>query len=246
MKNKKIAILFYGLTRSLSHCIHSLNQNLFTPLIENCIDFDVFIHENRISGEYYNPWANEYTQNYYNEDVETLLQPKYYIYDDQEKIVETIPFHEYYTQHTGGWTNNVEKDKYVIKNLCLALFSKKQITKLFDQQHISEEYDYAIIIRPDTELHSKIDVNFFNELNDNNIIIPEKHCYAGCNDRICIGKPHIISYCGKLFDELKSYSEQNTIISERFFQDKLKEKQITILSKKIEYVNIRINGTRWD
>ena len=131
-----------------------------------------------------------------------------------------------------------EMTKYLIKNLCLALYSKKQITLLFDN-HIND-YDYAIIIRPDTQLHNKIDINYFNELNDNNIIIPKKEWFYGCNDRICIGKPNVISYCGKLFDELQIYSETKSIISEKFFMDKLNENSITIIPKEINYTNLRI------
>jgi hypothetical protein len=133
---------------------------------------------------------------------------------------------------------SIEMTKYLIKNMSLALYSKKQITLLFDQ-HINE-YDYAILIRPDTKLHTKINVNDFNELNNNNIIVPQKDWYSGCNDKICIGKSDVISYCGKLFDELKIYSETTSIISEKFFLDKLNEKHITIIPKLINYDVLRI------
>jgi hypothetical protein len=122
--------------------------------------------------------------------------------------------------------------------MCLALYSKKRITQLFDEH--KDEYDYAIIIRPDTELHNKINTDYFNELNDNNIIIPEKDWWGGCNDRICIGTPDVVSYYGKLFDDLKTYSENKSIISELYLLDKLNEKSINIISKNIEYRNVRI------
>ena len=73
-----------------------------------------------------------------------------------------------------------------------------------------------------------------------NIIIPKKDWHSGCNDRISIGKPHIILYYGKLFDELKDYSMKKSIISERYLLDKLNEKNITIISKNINYNNLRI------
>jgi len=238
MKNKKCAILFFGLTRTLGKTIDSIKKNLFTPLEENLIDYDIFIHTYKIFGPYNNMWSKENTDNYTNEDVETILNPKYFIFDDQQTIIENIDFNEYYKK-LGNWTG-MSKDltKYLIKNMCLALYSKKQITLLFDK-HIND-YDYAIIIRPDTKLHTKICINDFTELNDNNIIVPKKDNFRGCNDRICIGKPNVISYCGKLFDELKIYSETTNIISEKYFMDKLKQKSITILHKQIDYNNLRI------
>jgi hypothetical protein len=238
MKNKKVAILFFGLTRTLNKTHESIKKNLLTHLSDNSIDYDIFIHTYKIFGPYKNMWTRETTENYINEDVETLLNPKYFIFDNQETITNNIDFNEYY-KNLGNWTGMTpELTRYLIKNMCLALYSKKQITLLFDKN--INDYDYAIIIRPDTELRDKIDINYFNELNDNNIIIPEKEWFYGCNDRICIGRPNIISYCGKLFDELKIYSERKSIISERFFMDKLNEKCITIIPKPIEYENLRI------
>jgi hypothetical protein len=238
MKDKKVAILFFGLTRTLGKTIDSLKTNLFTPLDEHLMHYDIFIHTYKIFGQYNNMWSKENTDNYINEDVDALLNPKYFIFDNQQTIIDNINFDDYYKK-LGNWTGFTPGlTKYLIKNMCLALYSKKQITLLFDK-HI-KDYDYAILIRPDTKLHTKININDFNELNDNNIITPKKDWFYGCNDRICIGKPNIISYCGKLFDDLKIYSESTSIISEKFFMDKLNEKSITIIPKDIEYDNLRI------
>jgi len=235
---KKVAILFFGLTRTLGKTFSSIKKNLLEPLNDNLIHYDIFIHTYKIFGSYNNIWSCENVDCYNNEDVEKILNPKYCIFDNQETIINSIDFNEYYKK-LGNWTGmSPEMTKYLIKNMCLALYSKKQITLLFDE-HINE-YDYAIIIRPDTELHSKVNISCFNELNDNNIIIPEQDWYYGCNDRICIGKPNVISYCGKLFDELKTYSENKSIISEKYFLDKLNDKSITIIPKKIDYRNLRI------
>ena len=186
-------------------------------------------------------WSGEYTDNYNNEDIEVLLNPKYSIFDNQKTIIDNIDFNDYYKK-LGNWTGMTsEMTKYLIKNMCLSLYSKKQITLLFDQ-HINN-YDYAILIRPDTRLDTKIDINYFNELDNNNIIVPTKDWFYGCNDRICIGKPNVISYCGKLFDKLKIYSETTSIISEKFFIDKLHENSITIIPKKIDYDNLRLTYT---
>lgn len=235
----KIAIIFFGLTRNLEKTIESMKKNLFEPLERNNIDYDILIHTYKIYGEYKNIWSGEETLNYKNEDVENLLNPKYFIHDNQEKILEKFNMEDYYKK-LGRWTGmSPEITRYLIRNMCLALYSKKQITKIFDAN--INEYDYGIIIRPDTNFLSEFNIEYFKELNDFNIIIPEQDWYAGCNDRICIAKPNIISYCGKLFDELKDYSEKKSIISERYFLDKLNEKSISILPKPISYSNIRIS-----
>jgi hypothetical protein len=208
MEQKKVAILFYGLARSIHKTIDLIQTNLFTPLTDHSIHYDIFIHTNKIFGEYHNIWTNEHTDNYINPDIETLLKPKYFIWDNQETIINSIDFNEYYT-NLGNWTNMTEEmTKYLIKNMCLALYSKKQVSLLFEKY--KNEYDYAIIVRPDMYIYNKFDIEYFNEINDNNIIIPEKDWFSGCNDRFCIGKPSIILKCGKLFDELKEYSEKKS------------------------------------
>jgi hypothetical protein len=75
-------------------------------------------------------WTGENTNNYNNEDVETLLKPKYFIFDNQQTIIDSIDFDEYYKK-LGNWPGMTSKmTKYLIKNMCLALYSKKQITLL--------------------------------------------------------------------------------------------------------------------
>jgi len=98
MNNTKVAIIFFGLTRTLGQTIDSIKINLLTPLNENLIEYDIFIHTYKIHGPYTNMWSGESVTNYYNEDIEKILNPKYFIFDDQETITNNINFNEYYTK----------------------------------------------------------------------------------------------------------------------------------------------------
>jgi hypothetical protein len=245
MPNKRVAIIFFGLTRTLSKTIHSIRENLFKPLLEKSIDYDIFIHTFKIDGSYHNGPAGEHTNDYHNEDVESLLKPKYYISDNQADIESSININDYYTHLEHAWGGGLPKEterettKYLIRNLCLALYSKNQITKLFETH--KNEYDYAIITRPEQAIVSKINIDLFNELQDNNIIIPSDDGCSGVNDRFCIGKPNTIIYYGTLFEHLKEYSLNPGIFtSERYVLDKLIEKKINIILKKINLQLIRI------
>ena len=40
----RVAICFFGLTRSLKHTIDSINTNIFQPLKNSNIEYDVFLH----------------------------------------------------------------------------------------------------------------------------------------------------------------------------------------------------------
>jgi len=237
----KVAILFFGLTRNLRTTIESIDRHVFRPLRENGIDYDIFIHTYKIHGEYHNQWAHEHTSEYPNEDVESILHPRHALYDNQDDVIQSIDFNEYYTK-LGNWTGMTqEMTKFLIRNMCLALYSKQRITRLFEEhQH---EYDYAMILRPDLYLQNDIEAKWFDEIRDDNIVIPEKDWFWGCNDRCCIGRPRVVAMYGKLFDELKEYSRQKSIVSEVYLMDKLKEKNIHILAKPIAYNMLRIPPT---
>jgi len=232
---KKVAIIFFGLTRSLEKNIDSMKENLFNELDKNSIQYDIFIHTYKIYGEYINERAGENTENYKNEDVEKLLEPKFFLWDDQKTIEDSINFDNYYKK-LGQWTGG-ETAKYVkqlIKNMVLALYSKKQITLIFEKE--KDNYDFAIIMRPDMFLDDKINIkHIMEQLNENNIIIPKKGWFRGCNDQFVISKPKNIIYYGTLFDDLQPYSEKKSIVSEVYLYDKLKEKNITILPFDIKY-----------
>lgn len=234
----KVAILFFGLTRSLSTTIESIKQHVFHVLRNAGIEYDIFIHTYKIRGEYHNEWSREHTSEYHNEDVESILHPKYALYDDQDVVVQSIDFNEYYTM-LGNWTGMTpDMTKYLIRNMCLALYSKQRITKVFEEhQH---EYDYAMILRPDLRLHNDIDVSWFHEIHDNNIVIPAQDWFWGCNDRFCIARPRVVAMYGNLFHELKEYSRQKSIISEVYLSDKLKENNVDILAKPIAYDMLRV------
>jgi hypothetical protein len=235
----KIAIIFYGLTRSLGKTIISLKKNLFNNLKKRSIDYDIFIHTYKINGLYSNSWSGEYTENYHNEDIKSLLNPKHYIYDNQEDIINSINFEDYY-KNLGNWYSDMtpEETKNIIKNMCLGLYSKKRIINLFE--NYKNDYDYGIIIRPDLFLKNEIDFNCLDKLNDQNIFIPEIDSSWGVNDRLCIAKVDVIIYYGTLFDHLKKYSEKKCIHSEIYLQEKLKEKRITINVIDIDYDTLRI------
>jgi len=55
----KVAIIYWGLTRSLKYTLPSIRSNIYEPLINNNIDFDVFLHTFKLMKDYSNPRSNE-------------------------------------------------------------------------------------------------------------------------------------------------------------------------------------------
>lgn len=237
----KVAIVFFGLTRTLSSTIDSIKSNLLNVLSELNMEYDIFIHTYKINGKYKNNWSNEFVENYVNEDIEQLLNPKYFIFDNQDEIIEKINFDEYYSK-LGNWTG-MSKDmtKYLIRNLVLALYSKKRITEILEIH--KEKYEYVIFIRPDTLLLNKVWIDY-STLTDYNIIIPDAEWHRGCNDRFAICATSVALYYGFMFDFLLEYSKHTSIISEKYLLDMLTKKKIAIITQNINYKTLRIKPTK--
>lgn len=235
---KKVAILFYGLTRSLDRTYESIKTNVLDELTSKNIEYDIFIHTYRINSPYFNIWASEHVTHYDNEQYK-LLNAKYVIIENQDDIINMHNFEEYYS-NLGNWTfiePNPDLTKLLIRNLTIALYSKKQITELFE--NYKHEYTNVIIMRPDLYIHNKLDLDVIDIIDDTNIAIPAAEWFYGCNDRLCIATPEIACYYGKLYYYLLPYSKEKSIISERYLLDMLTYKNLNIIPMDIKYDTLR-------
>jgi hypothetical protein len=236
-KKPKVAILYFGLTRSLPDTIDSIKQHMFQPILDSGMEYDVFMHTYIINGSYTNRWSDENVTNYDNEQYK-LLEPTHFISDIQDEILSQINLDDYFTK-LESWTGfDGPLTCYLIRNMILALKSKKRITELLEK-HI-DEYDYVIISRPDLKFNKPIPWKEITEsLNETNIAIPSQEWWAGCNDKVCICKPNIALFVGRLYDHLLEYSTHKSIVSERYFKDMLDALDITILPTELDFHTIR-------
>jgi hypothetical protein len=233
MEKRKVAVLFFGLTRSLRKIYDNLKENIFDELTNNNFTYDTFIHTYQLENPYINPWSGEQINNYDNLAYK-VLNPKYYIIENQNKVESMLNINSYCLNLSDwkGCAKTPEMKRYLVRNMILALHSKKMVTSLFEKY--KNEYDYVIITRPDQNIHKKINVNAFELLNNKNIIIPYEHSYYGYNDRFCISTPDVAIKYGKSFDGLKLYSTITSIVSEIYMKDYLTSLGLKIIFSPIE------------
>ena len=235
---KRVAIIFFGLTRSLKNIYNNLTENLFNELTNNGYNYDIFIHTYSLENPYINPWSGESISNYDNTAYK-ILNPKYYIIENQNVVEKRLNINSYCSNLSNwkGCANTPEMKRYLVRNMVLALHSKKMVTQLFKEH--KNEYDYVIITRPDQMLNTKLNTNAFSILNDKNIIIPYEHSYHGYNDRFCIAKPNVAIKYGTAFYVLKLYSQIGAVVSEVFMKDYLKSLGLKIIFSPIKTQLIR-------
>ena len=132
-KNKKCAIIFWGLTRGLKHIIKNLHSHLFDVLKENNIDYDIFIHTWYFKGYYENKWHGIKPMKL-DFDEYKLLNAKYVMIEDQDKVQENFNFKQYQSQGD-NFNNNFQSFNYYI----LSLISQQKI--ILEFQKYKDEYD---------------------------------------------------------------------------------------------------------
>ena len=98
----RVAIVYFGLTRSLSDTIDSMKKHVFYPILDSGMEFDIYMHTYVINGSYYNRWSGENLREYDNGQYQ-LLAPDYFLSDMQEDILAKHNLDDYFTK-LESWT----------------------------------------------------------------------------------------------------------------------------------------------
>ena len=213
---KRVAVLFWGLTRSLKFTIDSINENIFDVFKKNDIDYDIYLHTYYFKEKFTNVRSGEL-----NVDLDfneyKRLKPDYYLLDDQDVIKEQINLESYKT-FPSVWEKNNPKDINTVNNFIVAMYSKFRVTELMENS--GEIYDYCLFIRPDVLYVNKFEMDFFDYVDDTTVCVPDFQKYGKeyglMNDRMALTNYDNGCKYGKVFNELLGYSRVRSLHSETF------------------------------
>lgn len=234
----KIALGFWGITRSLKFTYQSINEKIFKVLKKNNIDYDIFQHTYTINSIYKNKRAKEYCENYDNEEYK-ILKADYLEIDNQDEIKKELNLLKYRT-HKDTWNSNYNStDNYII-----AMYSKHKLVNLINNNF--NNYDFIIFLRPDVEYQDVLNINYFNLIKSNTICIPNFHCFTKykLNDRFAICHPNNYKIYGDIFKFLLPLSKIMSLNSELILGIILEKYNIKIFRIKILFLRVRINGKK--
>jgi len=231
----KVALCFWGLTRSLKYTLKSIQKQIITPLKDANIEYKIFVHTYEFESAYHNPRSKE--QNIKLDFQEyKLLEPDYFQIENQDEIKEKINLKQYRTQ-PDPWENN-----YIsMDNFLCAMYSKKQLGAMI--QNSEETFDACVFLRPDTFFLNPLDIHYFSLLQNNRICAPNFHLFPDFNDRFLIcSQKHMLTYT-QLFDDMLHYSRHCSLHSERFQYALLTQKyKLIILYMPIHFNRVRADG----
>ncbi len=230
----KVALCFWGLTRSLKHTINSIQEHILQPLQQAQIEYTIFLHTFTMSTKYHNPRAGEVNM-YLDFDEYKLLNPDYIQIDDQDEIKAKIQITKYHSLPDPWETNYICLDNFVC-----AMYSKKQLGIMV--KNSSEHFDYIVYLRPDVRFLNNIDIRYFHNTHKNIICTPNFHLFPQLNDRFAILKPCNLKTYSEMFNEMYEYSRIFPLHSERF-----QYHMFTVVYKwKVKYIPFLFNRIRAD
>jgi hypothetical protein len=233
---KKIAILFYGLNKSLSFTIDSIKENLIKILNTNGYEVTIFMHTYLVTKPYSNKRSKEKNCIINFSDYK-LLNPNYFEFDHLEITKNKLGL-EKYRKKGNPWS---DKNFQSLDNFILANYSKMKVTKLFQDSNDYLNFDYIIYSRPDLLFLNIFPIQDLTKCISNNILIPNFHLFGkyNINDRFVVCNIKNYKIYGNIFDNLYQDSKKMLLHSETYIGYILAKNDI-----KCQYMNFYFNRVR--
>jgi hypothetical protein len=233
----KVALNFWGLSRSLSYTLQSIQTHIMGPLKTAGIEYDLFLHTYYLVNPLNSIWSGEKDITL-NKDEYKLLSPNYYAIENQDDTDKLLHFHEY-EKFPDPWNTGFN----ATHNLIRALYSQLQTVLLMIKS--GNRYDVVISLRPDLKIENDLDTSVFPELVSNRsvIYIPDWNHWRGVNDCMAMGSMSAMSVYGSRFLSAQLYAQTNALHSETFLKNYLRAHNITVKETRFRYKRIRANGT---
>ena len=238
---KKVAVCFWGLSRSLKFTEYSIKKYIFKPLKDANIHYDIFLHTYKIHGEYRNSHADEHDIKLDNSEYK-LLKPTDSIVENQDYIFKKINPKKYTIKGNPWELENKSID--TVHNFILSLWSLKQVTSLWLKNE--EMYTHVMYCRPDVTYITPLDVKWFTFTNT--VYMPDfaRHGFnrTKVNDRFAIGRPGQMKFYGNRFDEALEYSKKRQMHSETFLSHIIKKHKIQLKLINFDFIRTRATSQK--
>lgn len=231
-KHTKIALAFWGISRSLKYTIGSIQDKVIDVLKTNQITYHVFMHTYKINKHKDNPLSEEINVDYDNNDYK-LLNPHFIEIEDEDEVKEQLHFDDYKHSYD-AWNSNYRN----VDNFIWAMHSKRKVCQMVINSEIA--YDYVLILRPDVKYLTEFNLAWLNKISDDTICLPDFHVFWNVNDRFFLMNYSNVSLFGNLFYALLNYSKTKPAHSESFYYHHL----VNLCKFQLEYIPFHFNRVR--
>jgi hypothetical protein len=214
---RRVAIVYYGLLRSVQYTMPNIELNVYEPLRKANIEFETYCHNYVFppNFKYNNPRARELNQTL-DPEPNAILKANHYIEDNQLDIMKSLDLASYRT-HGDPWPSSKYQS---LNNYILALYSRKKITHYLAEKLTSGQvapYDYIFFMRSDVIYEAPLPITQLLDLltRKHMCLIPNFQHHTGLNDRMFIASQDLaLRYGQDYFDKLLELSSDMLLHSE--------------------------------
>jgi len=186
----RVAIAYWGMTRSTRFVYETHVKNLFNVLESADIDYTVFMHTWRAEKNII--WTKQIDVPV-NESEYALLNPSVFVIDSQDDFIHGPTFNLSLYWYKAEWDRageNGEWEEQLVRNHVCALESLRRLTGLVRK---ATKHDLVMYVRPDVRIETPLDPNWLRDLqkanmlgNQSTITLPNYDHYEGLNDKFAI------------------------------------------------------------
>ena len=241
----RVALCFFGLTRSLHLTAANIRHSIIDPLLLNDVEVTIYLHT-------YN--ATTVTNARSAEDAAIMdwtafkmLQPHKWQIDDAAAVDEELIDANInaWLQHGDAWGEGPQH--VTLRNLLKQLYSLKQVTSLWANK--AAFFDLAIYLRSDIWFFNQLDMAELEEAMQsptNYIYTPEFHKWNGLNDRLAFGSPSAMIKYGSRLDVAMQYAQHSSLHAERFLLNMVESAGMNFSShSQLLFERVRATGELW-
>lgn len=220
-QNVTVAVLLYGLSRSMEFTVASIRKNILSELSRGGIAYSLFIDGILVNDRITNARSNEYNASY---DISewSALAPKVMSVTVHEEFLKDYAFLVHKALSKGDNFNN---GGISVRNGVESLLSLRNATKLMIMSR--EYFDGIIVLRPDLEYLDPIDVDLLHQsIRLGMIVTPSWQRHLGENDRFAYGAWDAMVTYGSRIDDLPRYMSTSSIVpfnQERFLKWRIEQ-----------------------
>mmetsp|Transcript_1651 Transcript_1651/g.10148 ORF Transcript_1651/g.10148 Transcript_1651/m.10148 type:complete len:326 (-) Transcript_1651:1631-2608(-) len=246
---RRVALCFFGLTRSLRYVYFSILLHIVQPLMDQNITVDRYMHTYNLS-----QISNKRSKEKSALDLEEyrLLEPfQGLLVTDQSDFLNAFNLSSMLVDNYDTYRDDFQS----MKNLACQLHSLQLVTKLW--QHSGWKYDLVIYSRPDVlyvrpVVFSAILRKLYHRNPEKTWVLPQFGNIRGrMNDRFAMGLPGPMSIWGTRMEYVGEFvsSLKLSIHAERLVKFVAEREKIRILKENVQLVRVRANGKSnafWD
>jgi len=231
----RVAVCFFGITRSLRTTAPMIHQRILEPL-RSVADVKIFLHTYNLS-TFTNSRSKEFNVTNNHLDLH-LLRPDVYMVDDQLAFLNTIDGN-FCRKNGDPWRDNFQSHR----NFMCQLNSLYQVTKIL---LADGNFSAVVYARPDVFYFTAIDAQQVLGARQNTIYVPPFHNWDGTNDRFAFGQLNVMQLYGTRFRDIHQYCKTNPAHAERFLRWYLLQENIAIRRTPMLFGRVRVPNVLWE